>query len=220
MTVKLKINLDAAIRWEKMSDRPFTTLDYGDEEDLMRLCYCATIAADPTIDTTYAAYRKAFETSQKVSKATLQEIKRLNAFMSQFQTVKLDQDVKIDEITEEPERIERVASYLIVTGGMDAHYVLCDMPFEYIQLFVEGVAERTRQQMENDRFWTWLLLKPHDVKNAYPDPRQLMTFPWEKASIEAEAARNIERHKEEINAFFEGKLFDPSKVKWKKRENK
>lgn len=219
MTVNLKINLDAAIRWEKLTDRPFTSLNYADEEDFVRLCYCATLAADPTIDQTFESYRKAFETSKKMSKATMQSIKRFNAFMAQFQTITLSGDVKIDEITDEPERIERVASYLIVTGGMDAHYVLYDMPLEYIQMFVEGVAERTRQQMENSRFWTWLLLKPHDAKNAYPDPRQLMTFPWERASIEAEAARNIERHKEEINAFFEGKLFDPSKVKWKKRDN-
>lgn len=203
MTVKLKINLDAAIRWEKMTDRPFTTLDYGDEEDLMCLCYCATIAADPTIDTTYAAYRKAFETSQKVSKATLQEIKRLNAFMSQFQTVKLDKDVKIDEITEEPERIERVASYLIVTGGMDAHYVLYDMPFEYIQLFVEGVAERTRQQMENDRFWTWLLLKPHDAKNAYPNPKRLMTFPWEREENASKAVSEAQKLRDTMGDFAE-----------------
>lgn len=196
MTINLTINLDAAIRWEKMTSKPFTSLDYSDEDDLMRLCYCATIAADPTIDTPFDTYRKTFETSDKVSKATMQAIRRLNIFMSQFQPVKLDKAVKIDEITDEPERMERVASYLIVAGGMDAHYVLHDMPLEYIQMFVEGVADRTRQRMENDRFWTWLLLKPHDAKNAYPNPKRLLTFPWEreenvsKAATEAKTLRD------------------------------
>lgn len=188
MTINLTINLDAAIRWEKMTGKPFTSLDYSDEDDLMRLCYCATIAADPTIDTPFDTYRKTFETSDKVSKATMQAIRRLNIFMSQFQPVKLDKAVKIDEIADEPEHMERVASYLIVTGGMDAHYVLHDMPLEYIQMFVEGVADRTRQRMENDRFWTWLLLKPHDAKNAYPNPKRLLTFPWEREENASKAA--------------------------------
>ena len=147
------------------------------------------------------SYRKAFETSKKVSKATLQAIKRLNAFMSQFQTVRLDKDVKIDEITEEPERIERVASYLIVTGGMDAHYVLYDMPLEYIQMFVEGVSERTRKQMENDRFWTWLLLKPHDAKNAYPNPKRLMAFPWERVENANKAVSEAQQLRETMGDF-------------------
>lgn len=203
MTVNLKINLDAAIRWEKMTDRPFTSLDYGNEEDLVRLCYCASIAADTTIDTPFKTYRKAFETSSKVSKATLQAIRRLNAFMSQFQTMKLDKDVKIDEITDEPERIERVASYLIVTGGMDARYVLYDMPLEYISIFVEGVAERTRQQMENERFWTWLLLKPHDAKNAYPTPKRLMTFPWEREENASKAVSEAQKLRDTMGDFAE-----------------
>lgn len=203
MTVNLKINLDAAIRWEKLTNRPFTSLDYTDEEDLVRLCYCATLAADPTIDQTFESYRKAFETSKKMSKATMQSIKRFNAFMSQFQTITLSGDVKIDEITDEPEHIERVASYLIVTGGMDAHYVLYDMPLEYIQMFVEGVAERTRQQMENDRFWTWLLLKPHDAKNAYPNPKRLMTFPWEREENASKAVSEVQKLRDTMGDFAE-----------------
>lgn len=203
MTVNLKINLDAAIRWEKLTNRPFTSLNYADEEDLMRLCYCATLAADPTIDQTFESYRKAFETSKKMSKATMQSIKRFNAFMAQFQTITLSGDVKIDEITDEPEHIERVASYLIVTGGMDAHYVLYDMPLEYIQMFVEGVAERTRQQMENDRFWTWLLLKPHDTKNAYPNPKRLMTFPWEREENASKAVSEVQKLRDTMGDFAE-----------------
>lgn len=179
-----------------MTDRPFTTLDYSNEEDLVRLCYCATLAADPTIDTPFTVYQKAFETSSKVSKATLQAVRRFNTFVSQFQRVKLSENVKVEEITDEPERIERVAAYLVVTGGMDANYVLHEMPLEYIPMFVEGISERTRQTMESQRFWTWLLLKPHDAKNAYPNPRRLMTFPWEreenstKASSEAKQLRD------------------------------
>lgn len=203
MTVNLKINLDAAIRWEKLTNRPFTSLNYADEADFVRLCYCATLAADPTIDQTFESYRKAFETSKKMSKATMQSIKRFNAFMAQFQTITLSDDVKIEEITDEPERIERVASYLIVTGGMDAHYVLYDMPLEYIQMFVEGVAERTRQQMENDRFWTWLLLKPHDAKNAYPNPKRLMTFPWEREENASKAVSEAQKLRDTMGDFAE-----------------
>lgn len=218
MKVSVKINLEAAIRWERLTDRPFSTLDYSDEEDIIRLCYCASLAADPSIKKTYKLYREAFDGSAALSKKTIREVASLNAFMAQFQPKSEDVPREDADSSEPLPRLDKIAAQLIIAGGMDADYVLHDMPIEYIPMFIEGIAEKTKQTMEWQRYMVWLLLQPYDSKKQLSSPQKICTFPYERVEAEKQAAATIEKHRKELDAFFAGELFDPTKHQWKVRK--
>lgn len=210
MKIDFKINLNVAIRWELLADRPFFSLDYSNEEDVLRLCYCAAIEADPSMQSTFETYRKTFDASPKVAKATMRAVSSYNRWATQFNANKITLSADATTGDEEPERIERVVAYLVVRGGMDPNYVLRDMPIEYVRIFMEGIAEQTRQELENQRLWTWLTIKPHVDKNALRTPDQLYRFPWEAERVSARAVSDL-KHLRATEKDFAEKL---KSVKW------
>lgn len=193
---KIKLNIAALIRWEQLADRPFSSFNDGDEEDVLRLLYCASTDAMRDLHT-FETFRTALESQPRHLRDLARALARANAFVAQFQ--RIAQSQTSDE-SEGGERIGTIAARLIVRAHIDARYVMEEMPLADIALYADALAEQFKQEEESRRLWTWLGMRPHLAKDAVRTPQDLYRFPWEevrRVDVAAERAK-IEAKQDEF----------------------
>lgn len=204
MDLKLHICLAAIIRWEQLTDRSFATCDYSNEEDLLRLIYCAaedSIAGKHPFD----RFVRVVRDNPSVLAAAIREMQEQNAFTAQFQRAtkaSIDTPAKKED---NAERLGTIAAQLIVQGGMPPHYVLQEMPLQDLSLYAEALSDRFKQEQESARLWTFIQIQPHIEKGKYKTPKDIYRFPWEERAIAARAESEV-KHLRETVAEFNGRL--------------
>lgn len=188
MKIELKLNIAAIIRWERLTDRSFATLDLGDEDDVLRLLYCASKDAIES-ESTYEVFANAMRGSKRMLNAALRAINRHNAYIAQFQHAepKGQSNAKNDN----PERIGAIAARLIVQGGMSPDFVLNNMPLDDISVYAEALSEQFKREEESRRLWTFFSVLPHVKEGALKTVKDLYRFPWEEAEIASRAEADL-----------------------------
>ena len=116
-------------------------------------------------------------------------------------------------------KMSEVAARLIITGGMDASFVLNELPVEDIGFYVKELGEKIKHEEESRRLWTYLSMIPHLSKEAMRgkmrSPQTFHPFPWEAEELAEQSRRNIEKNKDTFEKFMRGELLDPNKLNWK-----
>ena len=88
----------------------------------------------------------------------------------------------------------------MILSGIDAHFVY-DMRTTDIADFLKGIEEKKREQMEQDRFWTYLKILPHVDGKKLKSPEDLITFPWEAKHKQKLRDDEFERAKANFEKF-------------------
>lgn len=198
-----------------MTGRSFMEIDFSNEEDMLRLLYCATVI-HLTEPYTFEQFALTLE-NKRVLSASIRAVEAYNAFAHQFARKPSESEAERDDADTTP--ISRVAAKLIVTGGLDARYVLDEMLVEDLPMYLDALSERIKQEEESRRLWTFHAIRPHVNGNKINSPTKIHTFPWELEDQVCKAKEDMEKNEETLRRFLGGELIDIDKINWTKRES-
>lgn len=193
--MKAKLNLQAIRVAERLLKKPFGEFDMTDEETVLTLMYAMVSENNDKVFTL-----KRFP-----------DILEMGKIRKQIHDAVLDEMAYIDQFKEEVSDKEEKAPYmgdlaaLLITFGLDAHFVLYEMKLFEIGDYIKAIDEHKKEQMERDRLWTFYTILPHIDQKKIKSPQDLMPFPWEREQLEKDALEQLEKDKDMFNKFFNSK---------------
>lgn len=214
MDIKSRLDIEAVIRWEQMTGRSFLSMDFSNDEDLRRLLYCATVtcAAKPF---TFEVFEQTLN-NKKIVDAAIRSLSVYSAFTAQFSR---KQDMVSHGVADAAQEVTigSIAAKLIVSAGIDAHFVMHEMFIEDLPLYIEALNDRIRHEEESRRLWTFYTILPHIDAKKLKTPQKLHVFPWEAEDVARRAQEELARSEQEFYRFMRGEMIDLNAIKWHKR---
>lgn len=179
---ELTFNFKTMMMFEKLSGQSYFKIS---EENYVYMLYAMYMAKHPETYMTVMDFANIFGNNKKVTKQMLKEFGELMDYTKQYmensnKELKKGKDGKEDEST-----ITDIAMYLITVCGVDPHYVMYEMELWEIEPYMKFAERNKREELEQQRLWTYMGVMPHIDTKKCKSPDKLLTFPWE-----------VENHKE------------------------
>lgn len=197
----VKLTIKSVIRWEQLTGRPFSSLDYADSGDVEKLLYVSVLCCTNK-PCTLEAFRITLK-NEKLLKGFVQEIEKDGKIIAQFQqanTTSLS-----GQESGEPGYFKDIV-YTLIQAGVNPHYLmneaeLCDLPE-----LINAYERNKKEQMEASRLWTFLTILPHIDSKKIQSAKDMYPFPWEAEKDREIAEKAIQNDVELFEAFMkEGK---------------
>lgn len=99
-------------------------------------------------------------------------------------------DARNDAKAESEPWTRDIVPVLVKDCGLDIHYVLDDMKYTDIPLFLRYREQRMRAETEDKRLWVYLITAPHLNPKKRVTPETFLPLPWEKEKKIAEFKKN------------------------------
>ena len=182
--MKAKLNIRAIVLAEKLLGKPFGKFDMSNEEDAMAVTY-GMVAANNEETLTRAMFGKILE-NKKIRTELTRQVKREFDYIGQFGTdepAEGETDTSITDI-----------AVMMIMAGIDANFVY-ELRTTDIADFLKGIDAKKKEQMESDRFWTYLKILPHVDGKKMKGPENLILFPWEAEQKKKQTDEEFERGK-------------------------
>lgn len=201
----LKLNIKSIVLYERLTNESFS-LFKPDIERVLPLLYSMLVANNDLTSTYEDAVEYLFSDEEFLSDLT-KKLESLLKFQSQFSTTnfyqeeieELKEEIKIDK-PEKPIFVNQLIPILVSDCGLSIEYVMNDMHYSEIDLYIHYKDEKYKAEMEDKRFWTYLSMLPHiDSKKCKIE--NLIEFPWEKDKKKKEGLKAIERDRKKFEEF-------------------
>lgn len=194
--MKAKLNLQAIRVAEKLLKKPFGEFDLTDEETILTLMY-AMVSENNDEVMTFDQFKSILNMGKigiKVQRAVSDEM----AYIAQFK----------EEVSDKEEKAPYMGDLaaLLITFGLDAHFVLYEMKLFEIGDYLKAIDEHKKEQMERDRMNTFYSILPHVDHKKIKKPQDIYPFPWEMEQIEKDALEQLEKDKDMFNKFMNSTL--------------
>ena len=195
-----KLNIKAISLAETLLDKPFSDFDFTDENTVASLMYAIYIA-----NTGSAKTFEDFKTSvpSDVEKSTQDAMAYVMQFNRQAEA-EAEADVPASTDRAVGSRMSELANYVIVHGGLDAHYVMYEMDVHEMAGFVEGINALKKERMEEQRLWTYYTVLPHVGSKVLKEPSDLIVFEWEAADKKADMDKMLDEAEAKLEKFLNG----------------
>ena len=193
--MKAKLNLQAIRVAERLLKKPFGEFDLTDEETVLTLMY-AMVSENNDEVMTFDQFKSILDMGKigmKVQRAVSDEM----AYIDQFK----------EEVSDKEEKAPYMGDLaaLLITFGLDAHFVLYEMKLFEIGDYIKAIDEHKKEQMERDRMNTFYAILPHVDHKKIKKPQDIYPFPWELEQLEKDALEQLEKDKDMFNKFFNSK---------------
>ena len=188
--MKIKLNIKSIITAEKLLNKPFGKFNLENEEEWLTLVY-STIISNNEETFTLETFKKTIG-AKKVWKEIVSRVKNEFEYIGQF-TSKTEKEPEQEANEADSLSFSEVASMMIV-NGIEPNFVY-ELRTNEITDLLKAIEDKKKEQMESDRFWTFINILPHVDGKKLKSPEDLITFPWEvdakkkKADIDFEEAR-------------------------------
>lgn len=194
--MKAKLNLQAIRVAERLLKKPFGEFDLTDEETILTLMY-AMVSENNDEVMTFDQFKSILNMGKigiKVQRAVSDEM----AYIDQFK----------EEVSDKEEKAPYMGDLaaLLITFGLDAHFVLYEMKLFEIGDYIKAIDEYKKEQMERDRMNTFYSILPHVDHKKIKKPQDIYPFPWEMEQIEKDALEQLEKDKDMFNKFMNSTL--------------
>lgn len=193
--MKAKLNLQAIRVAERLLKKPFGEFDLTDEETVLTLMY-AMVSENNDEVMTFDQFKSILDMGKigmKVQRAVSDEM----AYIDQFK----------EEVSGKEEKAPYMGDLaaLLITFGLDAHFVLYEMKLFEIGDYLKAIDDHKKEQMERDRMNTFYSILPHVDHKKIKKPQDIYPFPWEIEQLEKDALEQLEKDKDMFNKFFNSK---------------
>ena len=196
---KIKLNVAAAKMYEQLTGKSFFNIG---EEDSLYLAYSVLMANNRELNFTYKTFLLLLE-NHKISDWLVEEINAISKYNEQFKFVRDNQPKESEgEDVETPGSVTEFANALIITFGMDPHYVNYEMELYELEDYFTAAENKRRADLEDKRLFTYLTVLPHLDPKSKITPEKLLPFPWEKEARNANAMKDLEDKQAMIMATF------------------
>jgi hypothetical protein len=202
---KFKLNIKSIILYERLTNESFS-LFKPEVEKIIPLLYCI-IAGNNDISFTLEEAVEFLFSDEKFMKDLTKKLENQLKYQSQFSSMNFYQeeveefkDEKKKGTTDKPVFISQLVPILVSDCGLDINYILEDLHYSEIDNFIHYKDEKSKSEMEDKRFWTYLAMLPHiDSKKCKIE--SLIEFPWEKDKKKKEGLKTIERDRAKFEEF-------------------
>lgn len=201
MKFKAILNIKSIIRFEQLTGKPFTGIDYTSEDDANNLLY-AVVLSNNDIMMSMDEFRLVTQNNKILSEITY-ELKKHGDVVQQF--VKENQPSKlISENDTKNSFVKDIVSVLILSG-VDANFIynlwICDLP-----MLIDAYERIKREKMESERLWTYFTILPHVDNKKLKSAQEMYPFPWEMEEIERTKKKSLDNTLEKFNKFINGEV--------------
>lgn len=189
---ELTFNFKAIMMFEKLSGTSYFNIN---EENYVFLIYAMYMVKHPYTYMTLMDFAKIFGTNQKVTKQMLSEFEEYMDYMKQYSehTETVNKDINDDVKAETT--ITDIVMYLITVCGIDPHYVMYEMELWEIEPYMKYAERNKKEELEMDRFWTYLNVSPHIDTKKCKSPDKLISFPWEVEEKKQKQNQELENNR-------------------------
>lgn len=189
---ELTFNFKAIMMFEKLSGTSYFNIN---EENYVFLIYAMYMVKHPYTYMTLMDFAKIFGTNKKVTKQMLSEFEEYMDYMKQYSehTETVNKDINDDVKTETT--ITDIVMYLITVCGIDPHYVMYEMELWEIEPYMKYAERNKKEELEMDRFWTYLNVSPHIDTKKCKSPDKLISFPWEVEEKKQKQNQELENNR-------------------------
>lgn len=191
--IDIKLNMKSLLLFEQFTDRSFYSIG---EDDMMMLMYCVLIANNDNI-MTYSQFQLMMN-NKKIARTLFNKCRDELDFMAQFEK---KMDKATNEGSGEMVKVTDIITSLIV-NGIDINYVMNELRLWELPAIIHTIEERTKQDMTDKRFWTYMQILPHIDSKKVKSPEKLIPFPWETENKKQDNIKFMEENKDKIMAFF------------------
>ena len=193
---KLKLNMKTILLYEEMSGKSFYEVD---GEDIMLLVYCALV-----VNNDMAITKNHFDIimkNEKIARELMTKCQSEMDFIQQFTKNYSNTEVAKDE-TPKDNKISDIVHMIILQNNLDINYVMYEMRLWELAPLIKAIEEKTKADMVEKRFWSYLNICPHIDSKKIKGPEDILPFPWEKDNKKEAALKFMEDNNEAIKAFF------------------
>lgn len=191
--IEIKLNMKSLLLFEQFTDRSFYSIG---EDDMMMLMYCVLITNNDNI-MTYSQFQLMMN-NKKIARTLFNKCRDELDFMAQFEK---KMDKATNEGSGEMVKVTDIITSLIV-NGIDINYVMNELRLWELPAIIHTIEERTKQDMTDKRFWTYMQILPHIDSKKVKSPEKLIPFPWETENKKQDNIKFMEENKDKIMAFF------------------
>jgi len=192
---KIEINMKTLMLYEEMSGKSFYDLS---AEDFEKLIYCSLIINNEQ-KITYTQFQLIMKNID-IARTLYSKCQKELDFIAQFQ--KADVEATNTDNEKEKNKISDIINSLILQFGIDINYVMEKMTLWELSPLVKAMDSKSKSDMVEKRFWTYLQICPHIDNKKVKGPEKLLPFPWEKETEKNSAMKFMDDNKDAINAFF------------------
>lgn len=186
----MRLTIRAVIKWEQLNQKPFSSMNYGDENEIVSLFYVCQLSDEAGMS--LAEFKESL-TDDSV-RGMIADFEKQTHIDAQFQPAPKK---GIDESKDsDPVYIKDLVSMLVM-NGLDVHFVLDEMGLYDIPMYLKAYDQKIRNSLESSRLWAFIQVMPHLSKNI-KSPQDLYPFSWE---IEEQKEKTKEETEKGISVF-------------------
>lgn len=201
----LKLNIKSIVLYEEFTQNSFASFS-PTIENVLPLLYCMLVANNEFTSSYEETVEYLFSDEKFLSDLT-RKLESLLKFQDQFsntsfykeEIVEYKEDKKKDK-EEKPVFISQLIPILISDCGLDINYVMYEMNYSEIDLYIHYKDEKQKAEMEDKRFWTYLSMLPH-IDSKKVKIESLIEFSWEKEKKKKEGLKTIEKDRAKFEEF-------------------
>ena len=183
----LRLSLRAVCLYEQITARSFSSLDLSDGADVEALSYAMWYYATDEAQT-IDRWRGALE-SPTLATHLAKELERVLSLLEQLSIQRASASSE-GEGDAQPGYMTPIITRLAYSLGAD--FVLNQMELWELPHYLESEEQRRRQELEEQRLFTWLSMLPHLSKDSARSAEELLPFPWEAERKEAEQQLDLD----------------------------
>jgi len=199
MIYNIRPNFYAIRLFERMTNTSF--LDVNDDPILItKVLYCCLIAhPENNFRMTYEEAIASF--FPKYIDHFVKKFTEEMLFVNQFKADREASNQPDDSSIENPENssprkeetilFSSVIPILIRDCGLDPKYVLYEMDYSDCEFYIQSAVDKKREDMEEQRFWTYLMMAPHIDGKKIKGPQDLFEFSWEVGEKKTKAEEKL-----------------------------
>lgn len=186
---EIKLNMKTIMLFEEMADKSFYSID---NDDFVLLIYCSLV-----INNNQKIPLQRFITifqNEKIAKTLMRKCQEELDFMTNLTKINKVED-KNNESKEVPDKLTNVINMLVLQYGLDINYVMNDMRMWELPALIKAMEEKTKVDLVQERFWTYLQICPHIDNKKVKSPEDLIPFPWEKDERKQRNLKELENNR-------------------------
>lgn len=189
---ELTFNMKAIMMFEKLSGTSYFNIN---EENYVFLIYAMYMVKHPYTYMTLIDFANIFGTNKKVTKEMLTEFEEYMDYIKQYSVHTTDASKNVKDEEKAESTITDIVMYLITACGIDPHYVMNEMELWEIESYMKYAEKNRKEELELDRFWTYLNISPHIDTKKCKSPDKLIAFPWEDEEKKQKQNQELENNR-------------------------
>lgn len=201
--MRIRLTIKAIVRWEQLTGRSFSSLDYGDSEDVEKLLYTAMLCSGEKV-CTLEVFRAAIK-NERLLGGFVKDLERAGKVVAQFQ--RAEQGKAGPAGNEEPGFVKDIVHTLILEG-VNPGYVLNEMEICDLPELIAAYERKKKEMMEAGRLWTFFNILPHVDGSKIKSPSDMYPFPWEEEASQENEEDIINDNKDLFEKFLEHQKSD------------